>query len=179
MTQEIQRNSNQNLTLKERLEIRKNSSVLLLDISGSMSYDLEPGHRKIDALQDIVKSLKTKPIIYTFSSGVQLADMTNPMVPTGGTRLGHALEYLKDKGHKKVVVITDGMVDDPGLCLELVNYFSLQVLYVGLGDPPEFLEKLAKMGGNFCTKEDLSKPKELTGKIQLLLGEGKSSSICL
>jgi hypothetical protein len=43
-------------------------------------------------------------------------------------------------------------------------------MYIGSGEKPEFLNSLATKG--FATKEDLTKPKELTEKIQLLLGAG-------
>jgi hypothetical protein len=185
MTQELTLNTNRNLTLSERLSLKKSGRVLLLDVSGSMSSDCEPGKTKIDALREVVAGIKYQPKMFAFSSDTAECDKDTIPRPNGGTRLGRALAYMKDKGHDKIIVITDGMVDDPDLCLEMAKKTNIQIFYIGVGEKPKFLEELAAAaGGNFCTKEDISAgARELQGKLQLLLGPGDSSvsggPICL
>jgi hypothetical protein len=43
-------------------------------------------------------------------------------------------------------------------------------MYIGPGEKPDFLDKLAALSGGFATKEDLTKPKLLADKVTKLLG---------
>jgi hypothetical protein len=144
-----------------------------------MNSYCEPGHKKIDALRSIVASLKTIPAMYAFNDTcVKLLTRDIP-APYGGTRLSVALNKIKADGHRKAIIVTDGEVDhyDQELSLNLAKEIELKVLYVGVGDEPEFLKKLAKLSGGFCTKEDLTKPKELEMKLAGLIEAPKSGVI--
>lgn len=167
----LSKNYEQNLTLRERREAKKVTGALLLDVSGSMCGPVEPGKKKIDVLRDIVKSLHGNPDVYTFSNEARKVTTSTIPNPHGDTDMAPALRLAKREGHNSAVVITDGDITDKVATLKEVEGFNLQILYVGLGDPPDFLDKLAKAaGGGFCTQHDLKNPKEIESKVQLLLG---------
>lgn len=170
---EIQKTSS--LSLAERLKAVKsfNSSiVLLLDISGSMCSDVEPGQSRLDTLKKIVTSLVGKPRLIAFNNfAVEIIDV-NLLEARGGTHMSRAIICAKELGFKSAIMLTDGDASrsDEELAINEVKDFNLQIMYIGSGEKPEFLNRLATKG--FATKEDLTKPKELTEKIQLLLGAG-------
>jgi len=163
----------QSLTLTERLRLKRSQPALLLDISGSMSAELEPNYSKIQALSDIVAGVKGNPKIFTFNSSVSEAFKDQQFYAKGGTLMAKALNHIKSLGFKKVVMITDGIANDPTLTLEAVEGLELQILYVGPEPKPKFLEALARKANGYCSQEDLKNPKMLTEKIQLLLGSGE------
>jgi hypothetical protein len=167
-----------NLSLKERLKLKSRQPALILDISGSMNSDCEPGHSKIDALRSIVNNIKVFPPTYVFNSEPQkLKDRKVPK-PRGGTVMSRVLDLVKKNGHKKVIMITDGECNnwDKENALEAVKGIELSVLYVGAGPKPEFLDQLVNAGkGGYCTQEDLSRPLEIEGKLTLLLESGEGT----
>lgn len=181
-TQELTKQES-SLSLSQRMKIKKNSPVLLLDTSSSMTAYLEGETRRIDALRSIVSSLKVTGAIYSFNDRCSPCLKDAIPTPAGGTMMSQAFNYLKSQGHKKVIMITDGEALDKGAALSSVVGLELQVMYVGTGEVPDFLNQLVTAsGGSFCTKEDLTLPKELGEKIQLLLEAGKQDAggtICL
>ena len=180
MTQEIHRQTNTGLSLKDRLHLKRNATALLLDVSGSMSSDCEPGHSKIQALREIVGQANTGSIFY-FADSCQPCTKATVPNPHGGTYMARAFDFLKRAGISAAVLITDGEANDKSAALEAVKGLKLQILYIGPGARPEFLDRLANLAGGFCTKEDLLKPKELSEKITLLLGMSTTSGgpMCL
>jgi len=176
-----------NLSLAERLKERKlgKKTCLLLDISGSMCALIEPEHRAIDALRNIVQGIVGNLVCITFNSQARLGTKNDIPEPSGGTVMSNAINLAKDQGFKEAIMITDGKDNsyDEEAALLATENFNLRIMYVGPGEKPEFLDKLAKKAGSFCTVEDLKKPKELTSKIQLLLADGNSETkkgpICL
>lgn len=162
----------EHLSLRDRLRLKKNAPVLLLDVSGSMSEWLEPNRTKIDALKDIVNNINVPVELFAFSSHVEPVTKDSIGSPRGGTRLSPALKELIKRNKKDVVIITDGNVElhDQTESLDLaMQGFSFKILYVGLGEPPDFLKQLGKFGSGFCKKEDLKFTKELTDKVIKLL----------
>ena len=165
----LARTLDQSLSLKERLQLKKSNKVLLLDYSGSMSSDCEPGISKIQALRDIVSKLSGIRII-AFNDIAWILDNINA-TPRGGTYMSKAILYAQSMNYKQAVMVTDGedAFCDQNAALEAVKDFQLQILYVGPGPRPEFLDKL----GSKCTTESLSRPQELEGKLRLLLEDGQ------
>lgn len=178
---ELYKQTENNLTLKQRKEIKKNMPALLLDTSGSMNWSVEPGQTRIGALRNIVNNLKMAGNIYYFNDVCQACLKDAIPNPAGGTMMSVAFNYLKSQGIKKVIMITDGEAVDKVEALNAVIGLELQVMFVGSGEVPEFLNELVRVsGGSFATKENLTLPKELTAKIQLLLGAGTGDqTICL
>ena len=166
----LARRETMSLTLKERLSLKKNQPVLLLDVSGSMALTIEIGHRRIDALREIVRQFNSPKIAFSDSAKV----VVDVPAPSGGTYMSKAIDLAKSLGHKSGVIITDGAnsSSDEQAALSAVKDFALQIIYVGVGEAPAFLHKLAAKGCGFCTVENLKNPKQLTEKIQLLLNPG-------
>ena len=185
MTNEIQQDGKRSLTLSERLALKRGITkfAILCDDSGSMFTDVEPGQSRIDVLRNIVKELADAPII-VFSDDARIADKNSIPEPCGGTYFSKALQLAKDHGILNVVLLTDGAnaKSDEAITLEIAKGMNIRIMYIGTGERPEFLSKLANQSGSFATTEDLKKPKEIKEKIQLLLDAGKQEQkgpICL
>lgn len=181
---QLQQSTPSGLSLKDRLKLTRNQPALLLDISGSMQSDCEPGLTKIQALRDIVSNLKGNHKVYAFNTSCHPCLKTAIPDPTGGTYMAGAFDALKQQGIRSVVMITDGEAQDKQAALDAVKGLTLQIMYVGPGQKPSFLDELAKAGnGGFCTVEDLKQQKELTEKITLLIegcsGNEQRGPICL
>ena len=161
-----------NLSLTERLKLKKNQPALLLDISGSMDIEVEPGLRRIDALRNVVNSLEGSFICLAFNQTVQPCLKDSIPQPGGGTALSPALKEIKARNLRQAIIVTDGEVNeyDQEFTLKESEGLTLKIIYVGSSEKPKFLEKLAKQTGGFCDVEDLKQQKELTTKIQGLLG---------
>jgi len=156
------------LSLVEKLNRMRATPCLILDTSGSMNEDCEPGCRKIDALRKIVSKQKAKMFSFNYDLTEVKADSIPE--PSGGTFLAPALREMKKLKIKEAVIITDGEVSDQQDTLAEVKGLKLKVLYVGAGPKPPFLDELARNSGGFCDQEDLKFTKELEEKITLLLG---------
>jgi len=186
MTNEIQQDEKRSLTLSERLALKRGITkfAILCDTSGSMYTDVEPGQSRIDVLRNIVKELSNAPII-VFNNNAMLADKNSIPKPCGGTYFSKALQLAKDHGILNVVLLTDGQnsKSDETATLEIAKGMNIRIMYIGTGERPEFLSKLANQSGSFATTEDLKKPKEIKEKIQLLLDSGNKQEqkgpICL
>lgn len=175
-SQELEKQSEQHLTLSEKLALRRSNSdyVLLLDTSGSMSTDIEPEVSRISALRKIVQDLSTNPKMFFFESHFGECTKETIPVPAGCTYLAPLILHLKSIGVTKAIVITDGEMTDQLNTLDACKDFQLKIMYVGSEQRPEFLDKLAAQSGGFATTEDLKAQKQLTNKIQLLLDFGSS-----
>jgi hypothetical protein len=186
MTQLIKEDEKK-LTLTERLEMKKQnkSKGLILDISGSMTDEIEPGFRKIDALRDIVKELKGGFTTIVFNSHACVKENRKIPEPSGGTVMSSAFKLTKENGIREAIMITDGDCNqfDKEAALHEVEGLKLQIMYVGKPElKPEFLDQLARCSGTLVTTEDLKKVKEVTGKVQLFLSAAKvkkDGPICL
>src|SRR5277367_2387927 len=184
MTNQLSK-QNSNLSLVERLNQRKLAlrKCLILDVSASMSIDVEPGIRRIDALKNIVKSIIGNPVTIVFSTNAKVADNKNAIPePGGSTNMGIALNLAKSEGFSEILLLTDGEATDGEAAL-LVEDIKVQIMFIGSGERPEFLNQLAAKSGSFATTEDLKEPKALVNKIQLLLNSGEENvqskrSIC-
>lgn len=178
---ELSKTKNSNLTLTQRMTIKKSQPVLLLDVSGSMNEEVEPGRRKIDALQDVVKN-SFSGNIYAFNTTCNKVSKNQIPSPYGGTCMSQAIKACKSSGYRKIVMITDGNCDswDEQLTIEECKNIELQILYIGFGEKPDFLNRLAKSTNGFCTKEDIRETKEISDKLTLLLeGPKGDNTICL
>lgn len=163
-----------NLSLTERMKVKKSQPpCLLLDTSGSMATEIEFGLSRIDALRDIVKGLQGS--FRTFHFGSNTEEITQDKIPdpSGGTNLAGALAFIKHKGFTRALLITDGRPNSAAAALEEAKGMSLSIMYVGPHPKPQFLDDLAAACSGTCTVEDLTKTKEITEKVQLLLNTGE------
>jgi hypothetical protein len=169
--------NDQYLTLKEKLALRRqpsNIDALLLDCSSSMNLDVEPGKSRYAALLDILSNVRFNGRVFWFNSyWEELHDKPiTPPAPSGDTHLASLLAYIKQEGCKSCLIITDGEINDKAgtrMCLASEPKINIKVMFVGT-NKPAFLDELATDGN--ATVEDLSQPKQLAEKIQLLLTAG-------
>lgn len=93
--------------------------------------------------------------------------------PAGGTPLHLAIPMAKEYGANRVVIISDGCPDLSGQCIIEAKNFGGRIDVVYIGSPCDagdmFLRRLAELTGGTCGAHDVSKTKELAGKIVLLL----------
>lgn len=154
--------------------------MLLIDTSGSMDI-ADVGsmrRRRIDALRDVVKNIRSEGSIPMIAFGgpydceVRFVDVVPE--PDGGTPLHSAIKMAKQYGATRVVIISDGQPDLPGQCTEEAKTFGgqLDVVYVGPkedGGSSLFLEELAKVTGGKRIVGDLSDVNKLTSHVIALL----------
>ncbi len=166
-------------SLKDLVKSRTRRSLLLVDVSGSMSEPIAAGGRKIDALRTVVATLREGhpvPIAAFGGNGrVVLLDTAVPE-PSGGTPMAEAIDYAAGQGATHAVMVTDGLPASESATLASARMFGgpIDVFYIGDGrdSGARFAEALAAATGGTVNLTDLGKPKELAGKITLMLGAG-------
>lgn len=172
-------------SLSDLVRARKQRSLLLVDVSGSMGDTIRAGGRKIDALRTVVKTLReTHPVPvaafgfdgYKRSATVMMVDVVPE--PEGGTPLHTAIDFGKDKGATHLVLVTDGIPDSETMAFEAAAQFGgkIDVFYIGDGNDcgAKFTKELARRTGGQANVTDLgdtSSQKKLTAAIAGLLPE--------
>jgi hypothetical protein len=145
---------------------------LLLDVSGSMGEEAEPGRTKIDALREIVRGLNA-PQIYAFSRVCRKVAREDIPDPSGGTALHVAFAKIKSHRIARAVLITDGIPDDEDAAIREAAGLSLEIFYVGPAPKPPFLDRLTRAAkqGSAAHMESLRSDgkKALSAKVQLML----------
>jgi len=124
------------LQIKEQVKAQK-ETIILADVSGSMGED-EKWSALLGALADFPSITKL-----FFSS-----DVTDkqPPHPGGGTALHLGFEHLRQGGHKKIILVSDGLPDDQERALVTAINLRLPVHIIFVGDNPagrRFMETLA------------------------------------
>jgi hypothetical protein len=145
-------------TLKQyaqRLNPKKASgSLLLLDISGSMSETIENGIRKIDILrQALNRPLHPGEQAIAFNSAwYPLLSLQAIPEPSGSTALHYAIqEVATTYKPATTLVVCDGRPDSPEQALEAIRKLSgvINTLYIGPDNDQaaiDFMRKLARAG---------------------------------
>lgn len=127
---------------------------LLLDVSGSMDNKIGD-QRKIDILRSAVSNSNFKGIKqYVFSE--RIIETQYIPEPYGSTKLDTAFRYLIKVNPQKLLVVSDGLPDEPGAAIESGKGLKIpvDVLYIGnIGDEGEqFMKRLSETtGGKFMT----------------------------
>lgn len=155
-------------------------SLLLVDCSGSMESCIRSGARKIDALREVVSTLRaTHPApvaAFGTSNLVEVVDVIPE--PQGSTPLAEAIEFGHAQGATHLVIVTDGCPNSESAAFNAARRFRnpIDVFYIGDGLDrwSQFAKELAAMTGGTCGLTDLGKPKELAGTIRLMLGDGSN-----
>ena len=150
------------------------STCLLLDVSGSMAEDCEPGRSKIDALREIVPTLNCAAV-YAFADDVNKCRPAAIPGPAGQTYMSRAFQRAKTDGHAACVLITDGIPTEPeAAVMRAAAGLHIEIFYVGPAPKPAILDKLARAGQGRAHKASLKRntKKQLAVKIRALLGPG-------
>jgi hypothetical protein len=132
--------------------------TLLLDTSGSMKQFVGSS-RKIDILQDVVRSIGMGYARYSFSDDIRREDSGEMLDAGGNTALAVAFNFLKESGVRRhLVLVSDGVPDDVDEALESVRGlgYPVNVVYIGnIGDVGErFMRKIAETtGGKWLTAD--------------------------
>ena len=148
------------------------SLVVLADVSGSMKGD------KIQRLQRELRSIwpeRPGARLLSFASSLSWCDSPSDLPgAAGSTNLTGALDVAADVWPGEVLVISDGMPDNPASALEAAKKIpgTISVLFVGSDDDregAEFLRKLALMGGGESCHKDLAKHSSLASELRSML----------
>lgn len=172
-------------SLSDLVKARKQRSLLLVDCSGSMAERIRSGGRRIDALRQVVKTLReTHPVpvaafgLDAYSNGGVVVMVDVVPEPQGQTPLHSAIEFGKTKGATHLVVVTDGFPDSQTMAFEAADKFGgkIDAFYIGDGNDEgaKFVKELARRTGGQANVTDLGDPdgtKQLTKGIAGLLPE--------
>lgn len=146
-----------------RMQRRQGASVILADISASMSSPAWGGQRKIDIMREAVRTVRrSKPArLFVFSESVrEVQDI--PAESESHTALHKGLEHVAALDPGITLVISDGHPDKPQLALEAAKKFrgAIDVLYIGPegdSDAILFMRRLAAAAGGEVKTYDLAK----------------------
>lgn len=171
-------------SLDELVASKTKRSLLLVDVSDSMSITLRNGQRRIDALRKIVDGLRETnsfPIAAFGLRGQYSVDVVDYIPePQGSTPLDLGIEFGGTQGATHLIVVTDGEPNSERAAFEAARTFGGPIDVFFVGDPhsrgAQFCAELAKMTGGQSGVADLAgKPRELESKIRLLLGDGSDA----
>jgi hypothetical protein len=129
-----------------------------------------------EELQTLQSSMPGKITVVGFSDDVQFAPSGVPLFQGAGTDLAKALRFVKPAdGTVRIIVISDGMPDDPARCLEIAKTFTSRIdcIYTGpelVNTGARFLEELARAsGGKYAVAKQAQ---QLAEKVALMLKPG-------
>ena len=175
-------------TLTDFVRAKNQEQVyLLIDVSGSMRDTMRNGKERIDGLREVVKGIQEerRTLMIAFGGSGTGSYGDNPQgvrvvssVPNAGgsTPLTQAIDLARTQNAGRVIVISDGMPDNPTTALEAAKRLGGRIDVVFVGDPGEygeaFLKQLAEATGGTEFHGDLSEPKKITGGIVGLLTTG-------
>lgn len=92
---------------------RGGETVVLLDVSASMALPTTDGFRRWDEARGVVEELEADRVLAFGAGEAALATSLDSLEPdAAGTRLAGALRAAMEAGARRVVVVTDGGVED-------------------------------------------------------------------
>lgn len=130
---------------------------LLLDVSGSMA-ELVDGKRKIDHLREAVSKFPDMARV-SFSDRVWENEVPEPQA---NTNMAAGFRHLQLSGPRAVILISDGLPDDPVAALGEAKRLAVPVniLYIGAtgGAGEAFMKQLARETGGREVTIEVSTP---------------------
>lgn len=160
-------------TLRQQKQVVKamRETWLLLDVSGSMGQVVD-GKMKLEHLKEAVSDFPTAQIL-SFSHTVW--EGTIPTHPQSNTDMTLGFQTVARKNPKRIILISDGLPDDPTSALESARALScpVDVIYIGHGgdEGEAFMKLLASQTGGTQVTADTAMPefqKALTDNIRRL-----------
>ena len=151
-------------------------SVLIMDISGSMSATAWSARRKIDILAEAVANI-SDAVKIAFSSSARILSPTDPVpAPSGTTNLTAAIILAQTLRPSQTLVISDGQPDDAASALAEARSLTgvINALYVGPDADIaaiKFMSELARVGMGQSQTHDMvrSGPNALAATAQKML----------
>jgi hypothetical protein len=174
-------------TYQRRLDAAGNETLILVDVSGSMSEPVGAGSnspRKITVLQRALHralhlKIPSPPLIAFASIATEVSHFSDLPEPAGGTAMHLALEMAIGHKPRHTLVISDGHPDDPEAALSVAARLSgiIDVIYIGPDNDAEaiaFMRALARAGAGRVVVHDLRRlaPAALAPAIRGLLPAG-------
>ena len=192
LTRKLERSLTQSSTLDDFVRAKTSEQVfLLVDTSGSMDQTLllPDGtlSRRIDQVRRVnarIQSQQPTPIIAFGDLGFNPETYSHTLVdfvteipePSGMTPMAQAIDFAREKGAGRLVILSDGQPDSTHDANEAARRFGGRIDIVFIGEPgghgSSFLLSLAELAGGSQFEGDLSDPLALAGNvIGLLKGE--------
>lgn len=159
-------------TLKqEKKQIQRFSKTLsLLDVSGSMGETVG-NERKIDSLRKAIASLPSSARKYVFSSNCFPVEIIPE--PQSNTNLAGAFETISSETMNRVILVSDGMPDNPESAISFAKRLQIpvDVLFIGEGESSgeKFMRELSHTtGGKEITiiTKNISPDQNISGMIE-------------
>lgn len=165
-------------SLKDLIRARTRRSIMLVDVSSSMNDTIRSGGTKVNAMRTVARELRESHPVPIVAFGGRICDIVDEIPnPAGGTPVHAAINFARTEGATHAVLITDGIADSEKYAFEAADAFGgpIDCFYIGNGNDrgASFCEELARRTGGTANLTDLGSPKQLAGKITLLLGEGQ------
>jgi predicted metal-dependent peptidase len=160
-------------TLAERLALRANQrkTVILCDTSGSMAAnDVNVGsttHTRIEQLIKVLEDFQGHEV-RQFNSSVSPGPITRHDA-SGGTDMALAFNAMRNEGFDHIILLTDGEPNDANASLEAAKGLRIDTLYIGPGEPTDFLRQLTTATGGSFNAADLAQPAQIASAIKGLL----------
>lgn len=171
--------SNTPTSLSEAIKTDDRTRILLSDTSDSMD-DLTEGRekRKIDALREVVYGIRDQGIAFrqiVFGGSVEMRE--DIPEPSGGTPLLEALKLSRRYEPGRLVVISDGIPENPEGCIALATEMGVPIDTFYVGPRPHmgeaFMSKLSAATGGTSHVGDLGK------SVKMLQGEMAKALLAL
>jgi hypothetical protein len=156
-------------------------AVILVDVSGSMSYPVAPQQRRIDVLRIILARVREEASttrVVAFSTDVVVLEPGETVPePDGGTALHLALDYVRQTQPEHVIVISDGEPEDKQAAITVARALGCRISTYYCGDEgnraaTSFLKTLAlcsRRGVGRAAIADLRQPEKVASDVRLLL----------
>ena len=155
------------------------TSVILLDVSSSMSRPVAGGQRRIDVLAAILKNVVTPDVrLIAFNDSVFALEHGQPLPePDGSTALHLALDHASRLSPRRVIVISDGQPDDGEMAIAAARSLCCVINTFHCGDETDrgavaFMKRLSLLSRGGVGRPqiaNLHKPEKLAGELRLLL----------
>jgi Mg-chelatase subunit ChlD len=157
------------------------STVIIVDVSGSMDRPVTPDKRRIDVLRDVLARVlpaASGTRIIAFSAGVLPLEPGEPIPePAGSTALHLALEHARRARPQHVIVISDGAPDDKQAAINAARALQCRIDAYFCGGEDDraglaFMRVLAlcsRGGVGRAALADLRRPGTLASGLRLLL----------
>lgn len=161
---------------KQSLSRTTSKAIVIVDCSGSMeTRDALGGKRRIDALREILESLRAQHQFQMIVFGTDAVFASVIREPSGSTMLHLAIDLAANVTGKDstVILISDGEPDSEALAFQSAARLKAKIQCFFVGQPggagEDFLRRLASAtGGNFASTP-LGTPKSIESKIKYLL----------